>query len=404
MMKHIVFVIGNYKNGGVPMRSTNLANEFAKNSYDVDILVTGEIADDVFFTRAEGVKLVSLKEFSSFCKNDAEVNKIKRKQEKKIGLLKKWRYVTKSFPAPDRKAENAIREIRKGEAMLPYAVKHQNSIYITFGVEYFDMTFCATKLFGSKVIYAERNAPEVDFPKDDKKRQQLLKLLKNASGAVLQTHAELEFFGDTFKNAVVIRNPVKPDLPEPHIGERRKVVVNFCRIAEQKNLPLMIEAFRKLHEIYPGYSLEIYGNTVTENEDNIKQKLLDMIEKLGAADYIKILPPRQDVHDVIRDCTMFVSSSDFEGLSNSMIEAMAIGLPCVCTDCLGGGAREMISHEENGLLVPMKDVDVLYLAMKRMIEDDELRERCSKNAAKIRETLSAENIAKQWIEYIESVT
>lgn len=403
-MKHIVFVVGNYKNGGVPMRSTNLANEFAKNGYDVDILITGEIADDVFFTRAEGVKLVSLKKFSSFCKNDAEVKALNSKQTKRIRLLKKLRYISKYFPAQDIKVEEAIREIRKGEAMLPYAAKHQDSIYITFGVEYFDMTFCATKLFGGKVIYAERNAPEVDFPKDEKKKQQLLLLLKNASGAVLQTHDELEFFENTFKNAVVIRNPVKPDLPEPHTGERRKVIVNFCRIAEQKNLPLMINAFIKLHEKYPEYALEIYGNTVTENENSIKKKLIDVIEKLGAADYIKILPPRQDVHSMIRDCTMFVSSSDFEGLSNSMIEAMAIGLPCVCTDCLGGGAREMVYHEENGLLVPMKDVDALYLAMKRMIEDDELRERCSKNAANVRETLSAENIAKQWIEYIESVT
>ncbi len=403
-MKHIVFVVGNYKNGGVPMHSTNLSNEFAKHGYSVDILVTKEVAEDVFFTLESGVSLVSLKEFTESKKNDSYVKKINNKHEKKIKTLKKLRYLTKLFPELDKKAAEEIRRARKGQEMLTYTAKHQDSVYITFGVEYFDMTFCATEHFGSKIIYAERNAPEIDFSKDTEKKKSLFAMLKNASGAVLQTHDELEFFDDTFQSAIVIRNPVKANLPEPYEGERSKVLVNFCRIAHQKNLPLMISAFIRLHEVYPEYSLKIFGNTVVPHEKRIKEKLLMMIKELDAQDYIRILPARQDVHDVIRDCTMFVSSSDFEGLSNSMIEAMAIGLPCVCTDCLGGGAREMIRHEENGLLVPMKDEEALYLAMKRMIEDDELRQRCSSNAARVRDDLSAENIGKQWIEFIESVT
>ena len=404
MMKHIVFVVGNYKNGGVPMRSTNLANEFAKKGYSVDILVTGEIADNVFFAREEGVRLVSLKEFSASCRNDAEIRVLKSKNSKKLNYLKRLRYITKYLPKLDTKAENVIREIRKGEAILPYAVKHQDSVYITFGIEYFDMAYCATKGFGSRIIYAERNAPEVDFPKDEAKRQRLLELLKKASGAVLQTYDEMEFFGDTFKDAVVIRNPVKSGLPDPYTGERRKVAVNFCRIANQKNLPLMIDAFVKLHSVYPEYTLEIYGNTVTKNEEDIKEKIIGLIADNNAEGYIRILPPRSDIHEIIRDCAMFVSSSDFEGLSNSMIEAMAIGLPCVCTDCLGGGAREMIRHGENGLLVPMNDADALCEAMKKMIEDKALAEKCSYNASKIRNELSAETIASQWIDFIERLS
>jgi glycosyltransferase involved in cell wall biosynthesis len=115
------------------------------------------------------------------------------------------------------------------------------------------------------------------------------------------------------------------------------------------------------------------------------------------------LPPRADVLDVVKDCAMFVSSSDYEGLSNSMLEAMAIGLPCVCTDCLGGGARELIKDGENGLLVPTKDAKALAEAMCSMVDDKELSKRCSDNASKIREELSAEYIADKWHEYIESV-
>jgi len=228
-------------------------------------------------------------------------------------------------------------------------------------------------------------------------------MLSKADGTVLQTQDELEFYEGRLKNAVVINNPVKANLPEPFDGERRKVVVNFCRIAEQKNLPLMINSFIDFHKSHPDYSLEIYGNTVEKSEEELKTTYLEMISSLNAEKYIKILPPRADIHSIVRDCAMFVSSSDFEGLSNSMIEAMAIGMPCVCTDCLGGGAREMITDGENGLLVPMKDVNALVQAMCRMADDKDFSKKCSENAAKVRKTLSARNIASKWISVIKNM-
>ena len=97
---------------------------------------------------------------------------------------------------------------------------------------------------------------------------------------------------------------------------------------------------------------------------------------------------------------MFVSSSDREGISNSMLEAMAVGLPCVCTDCLGGGARMMIEDGENGLLVPMKDANALCLAMKKIIENPALAEKLSQNAVKIRERLEPEKICGQMLSAI----
>ena len=107
-----------------------------------------------------------------------------------------------------------------------------------------------------------------------------------------------------------------------------------------------------------------------------------------------------NVHEKIKDAAMFVSSSDREGISNSMLEAMAIGLPCVCTDCAGGGARMMIEDHVNGLLVPMKDVNALYLAMKEVIENPELAETMSRNAVKIKDRLRPEVICQQMLDAI----
>ncbi len=401
--KHFVFVIGNYKNGGVPMHSTNLANEFSKKGYSSTILVTKETGKDIFFHREKNVNLVSLKEYYDSHISDKIVKKELLKRRKQIKIFKRLRYITKLFPKWDRKIAEKIHGLRKSEMLSAFAANHPDCIYIPFGISYFVETFYAVKKNKSKIIYAERNAPALEFPLDFNGKKQLFELLSKADGAVLQTKEELAFFENNLRNAKVIHNPIKADLPKPFYGERRKTVVNFCRIAQQKNLPLLIEAFIKFHETYPDYNLEIYSNTVEENEEELLNSYKELLSSLNAEDYIAFLPPRADVHEVVRDCTMFVSSSDYEGLSNSMIEAMAIGLPCVCTDCLGGGAREIITNGVNGLLVPTNNVQALTDAMIKMADDKTLSEKCSLNAVKLRTDLSVESIAEEWLNLIKNI-
>lgn len=402
-MKHIVFVVGNYKNGGVPMHSTNLANEFAEKGYSCTILVTKDIAENVFFNCHKNVSIVSLKEYIKAKSNDKTISENRGKRNSRIKQLKHLRYISRFLPEWDKRLADEIRGLRRSNDIADFIVKNPDCVYIPFGIAYFEMVYYGAHNVNCKILYAERNAPEVEFPKDDAEKEQLLKLLSKADGAVLQTRDEMEFFEGRLRNTAVINNPVKANLPEPFEGERRKVIVNFCRIAEQKNIPLMINAFIEFHKSHPDYTLEIYGNTVEDVEEKLKLSYLEMISSLGAEDYIKILPPRGDIHSVVRDCAMFVSSSDFEGLSNSMLEAMAVGLPCVCTDCLGGGAREMITDGESGLLVPMNDAVALAKAMCRMVEDKELADKCSRNAARVRKTHKVESIAAQWLELIEKI-
>ena len=402
-MKHIVFVIGNYKNGGVAMRSTNLANAFAEKGYKLTILVTGAISDNVFFEHHKNVQVVSLSDYVNQHKKDKNVVRYERKQQRKFAFYKRIRYITRFFPGFDKIIAEKIRGIRKSKAISVFALNNQECVYIPFGISGYEKTFFAVKPFGSRIIYAERNASEVEFPQETDKRNRLIELVCKADGVVLQTENEFSFYGDKLKKAIVINNPVKANLPERFEGERKKVIVNFCRVSKQKNLPLLFEAMQKLHIDYPEYILEIYGNTVEKHEEELLEEYKQKLQDMNAESYIRLLPPSKDVHSLIRDSAMFVSSSDFEGLSNSMIEAMAMGMPCVCTDCLGGGAREMITDGENGILVPMKDPEVLYLAMKRFIEDPELAEKCSINAEKKKAELSLPVIAGKWIDYIESV-
>ncbi len=97
---------------------------------------------------------------------------------------------------------------------------------------------------------------------------------------------------------------------------------------------------------------------------------------------------------------MFVTSSDREGMSNSMLEAMAIGLPTISTDCPAGAARMLIKNYENGIVVPMNDKQAMYQAMKYIIDHPNEAESMSQNASTIREKLSMQRIGKMWMDAI----
>ena len=98
---------------------------------------------------------------------------------------------------------------------------------------------------------------------------------------------------------------------------------------------------------------------------------------------------------------MFVSSSDYEGISNSMLEALGIGLPCVCTDCPVGGAAMYIKNGETGLLTKVGDEDALYMAMKKLIDEPELCQSLSTKSVNIKIKLSLDKITQMWVNLIK---
>ena len=101
----------------------------------------------------------------------------------------------------DKELENRIRGIRISERMRAFMVLNPEAIYIPFGMSYLEETFCAAEGIGSKIIYAERNAPELEIPKDKDRADNVLKMLSQANGAIFQTKDEAEFY----KNIINIK-------------------------------------------------------------------------------------------------------------------------------------------------------------------------------------------------------
>lgn len=399
-MKRIVFIIGNYKNGGMAMQATNLSNEFAKHGYSVDILVTREIGC-IFFSMVENVNVISVKEYNN-SHNRTMHHDDHEKRLREIKRIKRIRLITKYLKRIDKSLSRKVSFLRRGVELRDYFLNNKPDIVIPFGIFYLEPAISAATGLNCRIIYAEKNAPEQEFPqKGSDELDYIIHLLQSIDGVVVQTDNEKQFFDGALTNIHVINNPIKQGLPLPYTGKRKKTIVNFCRMSTQKNLGLLIDSFARLVEEFSDFKLIIYGNTVEESEIEYKESLMKKVNDLGLSESVYVFPPAADVHSRVLDSAMFVSSSDYEGLSNSMIEAMAIGLPCICTDCLGGGTREVMVDGINGLIVPMNDVEAMYKAMRRFIENPRLAEQCGQNASKIREKLDVEVIAQKWIDIFQ---
>jgi glycosyltransferase involved in cell wall biosynthesis len=262
------------------------------------------------------------------------------------------------------------------------------------------MVLLAAQGLPNKVIISERADPN-RLMKKRYGKPFIEKYYTRAEAAVFQTEDAKSVYPEAVsKKGTVIFNPVKPDLPEPYHGKRQKRIVNFCRISAQKNLIMLVDAFAEFHREYPDYELDIIGDSVGNDAEGYIDSIIEHIKHHNCENCIHIMPSRKDIHDYIKNYAMFVSSSDFEGMSNSMLEAMAMGLPCVCTDCPAGGARAVIKDGENGLLSPVGDSHALYLAMKKIAENPELANKLSQNSVKIREEQSVDKIIKKWMELI----
>jgi glycosyltransferase involved in cell wall biosynthesis len=160
------------------------------------------------------------------------------------------------------------------------------------------------------------------------------------------------------------------------------------RLEQQKNRRLLIEAYSDVYKNHPEYTLDIYGEGSQENE------LKKLISELKLDNSIILHGNVNDVHRKIADAEIFVLSSDYEGLSNALIEAMMMGFPCISTDC--AGAIDIIENGVDGFIIPIRNRQQMVERINELIETPSLREEFSKKSAEHSKKFNVENVIVQW--------
>lgn len=220
-----------------------------------------------------------------------------------------------------------------------------------------------------------------------------LKFFRIADWMVFQTpEAQLYYGKKIIKKSNIIPNPIdKQKLPKRFIGIRKDVIVAVGRLSEEKNFSMLLKAFSIFVKKHPTYKLSIYG------EGNEYVKLLNEAKELNIDNKVSFHGFVKDVINRIADAKMYVSSSNHEGISNSLLEAMCMGIPTIATDCPIGGSRMFIKSHYNGILIEMNDTDGLCNAMYKIAEDNNFAEKLSTNSIKIIKELDADKICKEWL-------
>lgn len=257
----------------------------------------------------------------------------------------------------------------------------------------------ACKGTATKVLLSQRADP---YHNEDYSHGSLISKLNEyffgqADAYVFQTKEAMGYYSERIrKKGCVIPNPVmKPKQDcEWSADKAKKRIVSVGRLEmRQKRQDLLIYAFQKFSEEYPEYVLEFYG----DGEDERKLKDLSANNR-----NIKFCGVSANISEVLKNAAMFVLTSDYEGIPNALAEAMALGVPCISTDCSPGGAALLIENGINGLLVPCGNSEKVYEAMKILAEDPARAEKMGKQAVVISERFNPEYISEKWIKVIES--
>lgn len=398
--KKLLFVMPVMKGGGAEKVAALLLNEFNKNGYNCELVLTNSDRSEVIdrgLDRDIGItvlrekiapKNVAKKAFLVIFRLFASlICKISEALKKKVPAA----LARLSFEA---QYYDELKALRKTFESYP------DADIISFLQPSLPLTLLAAEGLPNKVVVSERADPYRLL----KKRYGynfIRKYYQRADAVVFQTNDAMAAYPENIsRKGTVIFNPINNLLPEPYSGEREKYITTFCRVSRQKNLPVLVEAFAEFRKAYNDYRLKIIGEPQNDDDKAALAETKALAEKLGISDYIDFMPFSAQVHSLIIRDAMYVNSSNYEGMSNAMLEAMAIGMPVVCTDCPIGGANAVIRSGENGILTQVGNSSELSEAMKRIAGDKELSDRLSRNAAEIRHRLSLENTAKKWMELL----
>ncbi len=360
-MKHIVFFTLSMMRGGAEGVIARLCNDCFCKQYRITIVTC--MNRPVEYKLNENINLICLDEEGAVYRNMGERFLNRRKQLQ--SLLDKM--------APD--------------------------LLISFLPEPNFLILSLRSRYNFPVIISVRNDPQKEYR--NKVYYMLMRLLyPKADGYVFQTGQAGTYF--SFSKHItdamtIIPNPLGNEfLNLQKAAYRERKIVHVGRLDSQKNQKMLLHACKPILEKYPDYILEIYG------EGRLKEELEQVRDGLGLKDRVFFCGNVPDLRNRIQSAAVFVLSSDYEGMPNALMEAMAMGIPVVSTDCPCGGPGYLIEDGKTGRLVALGNTSELSRAVTEILDNTQASEEMAMQAMERMKEFYPEAIFPLWEKYIQT--
>ncbi len=410
--KHIAMYIGSLNKGGAERVMCNLAEYFFKEGYEVT-LVTTYLSDDEYEVPDGNWKALATPESEEKLFPGEEIMEVITPEDDKRRVIvnRNKKGISRVFTAllpGERSGRISNFFLRFGKLRNTWR-KIKPDLILSFLGKNNIMAISTSLGLNIAVVVSVRSNPSREYGAKSLDFSMNL-LFPRAAGVVVQTTGAGEYFKKSIRDkSIVLPNSVHPDFINREVipfEKRTKTIVSVGRLDYNKNQILLIRAFGEIMDRFAQYRLVIYGDGPQRKEfERVAADILkDREASLGDAPRIEFKGNVSGVAERISDAEVFVLTSRQEGMPNALIEAMALGLTCISTDCPCGGPADIIKNEENGLLIPMGDdkdmLEALSTALERVMTDREFSCKLSEKASEVRNIYSPDKINRQWKEYL----
>lgn len=367
-----MFFIHSLSPGGAERVTALLANHWAKTGWDVSVVTTTSASED-FYPLDPSARRYSL-------------NLARTRTNLAASVLSNIQRISRLF-----------RILKKVDPDIAVAMMPTSNVLLSI----------AGRLSGTPVIGSERvHPPSMPLGRLWERLRRVF--YPSLSALVAQTETSAEWLRANTGTAriVVIPNPVQyPLAPHaPHLDpkdvltrlKKTHLLLAIGRLEHQKGFDCLLNVFAQIKDHHPDWALVILG------EGSLRGALAEQVRRLGLQEQVMLPGLAGNLEDWFEAADIYVLASRFEGFPNTLLEAMAHGVPSVAVDCLTGPS-DIIRNDVNGLLVPQADTIALADALSRLMKDESLRLRLSTESIRVREEFSVSRVAEQWDDLFATV-
>ena len=346
----ILFIITSLGSGGAERVMSLLANKFSEKN---EVIIITLSADRIFY------------------KLDAKIN---------IKQLSLYSPTSSMFD----KLTNNFKRIKQ----IQKEIKTINpDIVISFMTQTNILSIISSKLLKKPIIISERI--NYDFLKS-KVWKFLRKIIYRFSdGLIVQSNYDKQKY-QFVNNVKVIFNPLQIKNIK---NERKNIILAVGRLDYQKGFDRLIKIYSRLRTDWP---LIIVG------EGNERKNLINLIKELNLENKVFLVGRKQNIEEYYSKAKIFTLSSRMEGFPNVLAEAMAYGCACISFDCLTGPS-DIIKNNQNGFLIEDNNENEYLEKLQILIDNQEIREKFSKNGKNIISKLDIKKIANEWMNFIKEI-